>query len=161
MNNVLGQPRCCYLIYINKLWSAGVWAGYGWFVWTAAPLWRDWAAAMPWGWTLGWEVSATGRAKFGAVQELDADSSARLGKPVVPLSSCCCHMWAYGSPDLEKLKQCAHGNLMRFNKTKCKVLHLGWDSPWYQHRLAMARLRVASSLEMFKARLDGALSNLF
>lgn len=26
-------------------------------------------------------------------------------------------------------------NLMRSNKTKGKVLHLGWDKPQYQHRL--------------------------
>ncbi|KAJ7399363.1 hypothetical protein BTVI_115260 [Pitangus sulphuratus] len=37
--------------------------------------------------------------------------------------------------DLDKLEKQVHGNLVRFNETKFKVLHLGWGSPQYQYRL--------------------------
>ncbi|KFP90837.1 hypothetical protein N311_02247, partial [Apaloderma vittatum] len=37
--------------------------------------------------------------------------------------------------DLDRLERWAHDNLTKFNRTKCKVLHLGRGNPKYQYRL--------------------------
>jgi len=37
--------------------------------------------------------------------------------------------------NLDKLDQWACVNLMKFNKSKCRVLHMGQGNPMYQYRL--------------------------
>jgi len=42
--------------------------------------------------------------------------------------------------DLDNLKKQACVNLLRFNKAKCKIMHLVWGNPQYQYRLGDERI---------------------
>ena len=37
--------------------------------------------------------------------------------------------------DLDRLGRWACANLMKFKKTKCKVLNMGWENPMHKYRL--------------------------
>ena len=43
--------------------------------------------------------------------------------------------WDVIQKDLDRLEQWAQENLMRVNKAKCKVLHLGHSNSHYQYKL--------------------------
>ncbi|GAB0184934.1 hypothetical protein GRJ2_000958700 [Grus japonensis] len=46
--------------------------------------------------------------------------------------------------DLDRLEEWANKNLMKFNKDKCKVLHLGKHNPGLQHRMGSTCLESSS-----------------
>ena len=59
--------------------------------------------------------------------------------------------------DLGRLESWAEGNLIKFNKGKCRVLHLGRDSPRHQHRLGADLLGGSSGENDLGALVDSTL----
>ena len=61
--------------------------------------------------------------------------------------------------DLDKLERWACANLLKFNKAKCKVLHLGLGNPQYQYRLGRKNgLRAALRRRTWGCWLDEKLN---
>ena len=57
--------------------------------------------------------------------------------------------------NLDRLEQWAQVNLVRFNKSKCKTLHLGQDNPHYQYKLGDDRIESSSAKKYLGVLVDG------
>ena len=70
-----------------------------------------------------------------------SEPSAVLGMPNCVVWSTCLR----DRGDLDRLKQWVQETLIRFNKAKCKVLHLGHGNTHYQYKLEDVRTKINSA----------------
>ena len=59
--------------------------------------------------------------------------------------------------DLDRIKQWAQMNFMRFNKAKCEVLHLDHGNPHYQYKLGDVRIEHSPDGKDLGVLVDGKL----
>ena len=59
--------------------------------------------------------------------------------------------------DLDRLKQWAQENFIKFHKAKCKVVHLGQDNPLYQYKLGDERIEHSLAKKDLGVLADGKL----
>ena len=67
--------------------------------------------------------------------------------------------WDAIQRDLDRLEQWAQVNLLRFNKSKCKILHLGQENPHYQYKLGDERIELSPIKKDRRILVDGKLDS--